>query len=365
MASLDSTTKTVGSDMSFYESFLWLNESNDLDLRLDFGNFSPSSESNDKTPVPESEPFSRRPSNNTRRRISVGKFSRPSVSLSRPSTKDANVAVSTPSSQHTFTSNQPQSKPNGHGRRMSRALSLASIKHPQTHHNPQQQHLRQVSTPIDVAATHYQDQGARKTLRQYVATPAKFDEALEYGFPTLGEVESNKTATVEDGQQDKKELPSLPGFPGDDSSTHSTVSDPDSPKTPPTIHQDLPSPTGTSHHLHSPSQSREMTLRMTLTRPDLRGAHDDDMYSWQQPKQRPTSTSTSLATPRTPTTATAFRKVSHGRVQSQVPTLGGEPDLDIKESMEKRFEALDQEMLHEDTPDNGVVKRFWKRVLRV
>ncbi|OWY43897.1 mucin-like protein [Alternaria alternata] len=170
------------------------------------------------------------------------------------------------------------------------------------------------STPsplvVDTEATHYQDPEARKKLRMYLASPQKFDEAIEFGFPSSA---GNDSATphfqlpqidnharkfsrdmqtfLRDGQlsffEDNNENQGLESDAG-------SVADMDSPAT--------PSSTGLSFRMHSrqishrkfsvesPAPSpvhsangqfnREMTLRMTLTRPDLR-ADEDQLYGWQ------------------------------------------------------------------------------------
>jgi hypothetical protein len=170
------------------------------------------------------------------------------------------------------------------------------------------------TTPVfDPEATHYQDPEARKKLRMYLASPQKFDEAIEFGFPSTA---GNDAATPH------YQLPRIEGharkfsrdmhtflrdgklsFFEDNSSENQglesdadSVADMESPTT--------PSSTGLSFRLHSrqishrkfsvdsPASSpvnsangqlaREMTLRMTLTRPDLR-ADEDALYGWQGP----------------------------------------------------------------------------------
>jgi|TARA_R110002003_G_scaffold59_37_gene5468 hypothetical protein len=171
---------------------------------------------------------------------------------------------------------------------------------------------------FDPEATHYRDPEARKKLRTYLASPQKFDEAIEFGFPSAAGDDNStphyqlppiashsrkfsrdmqtflrdgKLSFFEDTVSDNQGLES----DGD------SVVDVDSPST--------PSSTGLSFRLHSrqlshskmssedPSRmsplqpsgrlNREMTLRMTLTRPDLR-ADEDQLYGWQQPPgQRP------------------------------------------------------------------------------
>ena len=168
------------------------------------------------------------------------------------------------------------------------------------------------TTPVfDPEATHYQDPEARKKLRMYLASPQKFDEAIEFGFPStagsdaatphyqLPRIEGHarkfsrdmhtflrdgKLSFFEDTSSENQGLESDAG----------SVVDIESPTT--------PSSTGLSFRLHSrqvshrkfsvdsPASSpvhstngqlnREMTLRMTLTRPDLR-ADEDTLYGWQ------------------------------------------------------------------------------------
>ena len=172
----------------------------------------------------------------------------------------------------------------------------------------------QTPTPplFDPEATHYSDPEARKKLRTYLASPQKFDEAIEFGFPsTAGEdsvaphfqlppitshsrkfsrdmhtfLRDGKLSFFEDLGRDNQ------GLESDDDS----VPDVESPTT--------PSSTGHSFRVHTRQIShsklcnddlsalsplhtsaghfnREMTLRMTLTRPDLR-ADEDKLYGWQ------------------------------------------------------------------------------------
>ncbi|KAJ4363729.1 hypothetical protein N0V95_001045 [Ascochyta clinopodiicola] len=166
-------------------------------------------------------------------------------------------------------------------------------------------------TPIfDAEAMHYQDPETRKKLRMYLASPQKFDEAIEFGFPSTAEQEAvvphyqlppvtkhsrkfsrdmhtflrdGKLSFFEDRNSENQGLES----DGD------SVVDLESPRT--------PSSAGLSFRMHArqmssidsnglPSQpspgnlQREMTLRMTLTRPDLR-ADEDALYGWQNPIQ--------------------------------------------------------------------------------
>lgn len=166
----------------------------------------------------------------------------------------------------------------------------------------------------DPEATHYRDPEARKKLRTYLASPQKFDEAIEFGFPsTAGEdsvtphfqlppirshsrkfsrdmqtfLRDGKLSFFEDKdigndnqglESDEDSVPDMLESPTTPSSTghsfrsharqisHSKLCNDDSPLSP--LHP-------SAGHLN-----REMTLRMTLTRPDLR-ADDDQLYGWQ------------------------------------------------------------------------------------
>jgi hypothetical protein len=158
----------------------------------------------------------------------------------------------------------------------------------------------------------YSDPEARKKLRTYLASPQKFDEAIEFGFPsTAGEdsvaphfqlppitshsrkfsrdmhtfLRDGKLSFFEDISHDNQGL----------ESDEDSVPDIESPTTPSSIghsfrlhtrqisHSKLchdESPGLSPLHPSAGHLNREMTLRMTLTRPDLR-ADDDQLYGWQ------------------------------------------------------------------------------------
>ncbi|KAF2035738.1 hypothetical protein EK21DRAFT_84151 [Setomelanomma holmii] len=174
---------------------------------------------------------------------------------------------------------------------------------------------------FDPEATHYRDPEARKKLRTYLASPQKFDEAIEFGFPSTADDDGAATPSrphyqlppiashsrkfsrdmqtfLRDGKLSFFE-DTVSDNQGLESDADSVV-DVESPST--------PSSAGLSFRLHSRQVShskiasedqprmslqhpsgrlnREMTLRMTLTRPDLR-ADDDQLYGWQSSSQRP------------------------------------------------------------------------------
>lgn len=141
------------------------------------------------------------------------------------------------------------------------------------------------SSPVAAAAaTHYQDPDARLKLRAHLASPQKFDEAIAFGFPPRDTLASRAGTLLPAPPGSRKLLSDdvqlrifLAESESDDDDQPSLSSDqgspvePESPKTP----QDNEAPTGPGCY-----SEREMTLRMTMTRPDLRDG-EDQMYGWQ------------------------------------------------------------------------------------
>jgi hypothetical protein len=289
----------------------------------------------EEIPVPNKN---RRPS--FRRHLSINKlpFGRGSVSYSRPLTKDMPTSPSLPSCP------SPVLGSEGHVRHRSRAMSLMT---PSKGPSPE-------STPvIDAEAAHYRDPEARMKLRAFLASPQKFDEAIEFGFPSLDGtkpgVSKPDKRRVGAGSSDR-----FRSFleDGQSLSEEASVEDPESPKTPHLFGApERPSHTSTESthdrnaYLRNDANrdtltSREMTLRMTLTRPDLR-ANEEQMYGWKQPA------SSRGATPREETASPLIYARDENR----------------KESIERQLATLDQWV---DDPglENGVVKRIWNRVRR-
>ncbi|KAF2682838.1 hypothetical protein K458DRAFT_306591 [Lentithecium fluviatile CBS 122367] len=174
---------------------------------------------------------------------------------------------------------------------------------------------RSSHTPIppvfDAEATHYRDPEARKKLRMYLASPQKFDEAVEFGFPSQAGADTtphryqlppiatdarnfsrdmhtflrdDKVSFLEDTEEEDKGL----------ESDRDSIVDMDSPVTPSSVGQSFRCHTRQMSsnissldsnglppiHPMAGRLNREMTLRMTLTRPDLR-ADEDQLYGWQ------------------------------------------------------------------------------------
>ncbi|KAK4250425.1 hypothetical protein C7999DRAFT_11803 [Corynascus novoguineensis] len=348
---------------SFFESFRWLDEEEDLDLRLFLDDYH--ANLREGTPTTKQRP-------SFRRHMSVSKLPfgrRNSVSSTDPVAKDAAAARSPIHSPAGSVSNGLT-----HARRKSRALSLIAPRH-----------VSQPSiTAFDPAAAHYQDPEARLKLRVYLASPQKFDEAVEFGFPSADALsaapavssdgagnsgqskQSRADASLDmhtflvDQDEDDDNIDNLSLY-----SDHASVADPDSPKTPePFEHRTTVSrharfasasvltgrdfgrktPEGGAFYAQAPAASREMTLRMTLTRPDLR-AHEDELYGWQQKPvyQQHTRRPTALAS------LAADNRVAH--------TGNGVH----KESLEK-FSDIDH--WNETTTEKGVIRRIWNRVRR-
>ncbi|ELR04612.1 hypothetical protein VC83_04158 [Pseudogymnoascus destructans] len=315
--SMDSSIGSVMSErptsiaLAMEESFRWIDEDNDLDLRLVLDDYHANLPG---TVIPDPA-SSVRPS--FRRHISISKIPFGRSSLSPPA-RAASISGSsqpppTPSRAPSRTLSRAASQSQSHTRQRSRAVSLISPRY--TPESPRM--------PIDRYATHYQDPEARLKLRVYLASPQKFDEAIEFGFPS--------TDGVSDPSVEKKVIhppnirvtrdsahtvrpavlsPSPHTFFDDVGSLLDddvSMPDLDSPLTPMdgsfqaprASHGRLMSLGGSGAdefmhfgirkpmlHKHTESYSlasagsREMTLRMTLTRPDLR-ADEGTLYGWQ------------------------------------------------------------------------------------
>ena len=296
---------------SFLDSFRWLDEEEDLDLRLFLDDYH--ANLREGTPTTNQRP-------SFRRHLSISKIPfgrRNSVSSTTPATKEAAAPALRSHSSTGSVSNPPT-----HTRRRSRALSLIAPKH-----------APQPSIPgIDPAAAHYQDPEARLKLRVYLASPQKFDEAVEFGFPSSDislDADGAALAHRQLKQQPTDGASTLRTFLADDdddndddddydgdnlslNSDQPSLADPESPKTPEPFEHRVGGGGGGARHarlvstdtLHgrdfvlakkgpeagcgyvqAPAGSREMTLRMTLTRPDLR-SHEDEIYGWQQQQQQ-------------------------------------------------------------------------------
>lgn len=345
---------------SFFDSFRWMEEEEDLDLRLFLDDYH--ANLRDGTQSTKQRP-------SFRRHMSINKIPfgrRSSVSSIRPETKDA---MTTTSPIHSPTG----SVSNGltHKRRKSRTLSLITPKHA----------AQPSITAFDPAAAHYQDPEARLKLRVYLASPQKFDEAVEFGFPSADALSAVPAVDVDDAGLPRAQSrlrmadgsSNMRTFLADDDEDDDNVSlnsdqpslaDPDSPKTPePFEHK----PAGSRHsrfasagalngrdlgrrtpepgfYVQAPAASREMTLRMTLTRPDLR-AHEDEIYGWQQKPayQQHSRRPTALAS------VTAESRGAYVGIASHKDSMDRFPEMEHWNGV---------------TTEKGVMRRIWNRVRR-
>ncbi|KAH8591975.1 hypothetical protein B0O99DRAFT_630823 [Bisporella sp. PMI_857] len=318
-------------DQSIYETFRWMDEEQDLDLKLVLDDYHANLDGV-VIPGPES---SRRPS--FRRTMSITKmpFGRNSISSLGP--------------------RSPTFEPS-HTRQKSKAMSMMVPRHT-THAS---------ISSIDPNATHYQDPEARLKLRVYLASPQKFDEAIEFGFPSIDGVTTEdkenrpprtsrdikgKSHSTETGQSFLLNDVDIDSLFEDDTS----MFEPESPLTPAdqeyrshhrtsTAFRSKGSKTSTdfSHlginkpmlvkqpetYAQAMAGNREMTLRMTLTRPDLR-ADETAIYGWQ------TSHKSALQEP------LAVQELNDKEMRGP---FGGSDGWGPEEK------------------ENGVVKRFWNKV---
>ncbi len=135
-----------------------------------------------------------------------------------------------------------------------------------------------------------------------------------------------------------------------------SVADPDSPQTPqyfdnkpavrpqPIQSENYASKPSDGGYAQVPASSREMTLRMTLTRPDLR-ANEDQIYGWQCKGMQPR------------------RKSLNSPAAMDPPSVAYFGDNQHKESIEKVFAGIDHWNATQP-PDGSVMKRIWNRVRR-
>lgn len=260
------------------ESLKWLDGGSDLDLKLD-DYHAISSDINTNQP------------RNARRRSYRRGLSFSNVSFRRRSSSPTSI-----------------SSPPAGGSNVNKSTSLPA-------HGPVlPTHRSKDSTAsLDPSATHYQDPAAKMKLRVYLASPQKFDEALEFGFPSLHQDvlhPPNRPRTSPEIVDDQPktffsdDTPSLSEDEGRDEP--SDYLHQESPRTP----IDMTFPGGRMSHKSSTDRSshfrsriardtaescayasaadREMTLRMTLTRPELRAIEDADRHLGpSQINQRP------------------------------------------------------------------------------
>ena len=259
---LDSSTSTVShrtatdppspsDDVDLFDwrnSFRWLDEGDDLDLRLNIEEFHLSCLEKPPPPTPHSDQSRRR-----------------SLSLSAK-----------PSPKSSFTPPQPLGGGGGGGG--ARRCSNQFTRRPSLSGAPR------TSIQVDPEATYYQDPEARLKLRVYLASAQKFDEAIEFGFPSTKDSRPTTAVTGSNPHTFHRPDQSFLDDDEDDNSQRSwskkhtrPIYGP-SPLPPLTAHKQV---FNTGHYPLTSPGNREMTLRMTLTRPDLR-ADESQLYGWKK-----------------------------------------------------------------------------------
>ena len=263
LAAESSDDSTVTMNKSFYDSFRWLEEDDDLDLQLDDYHNAVAETARPATAgQPSTSSFHRTMS------LTSLQPRRPSLPLNLLHSSHSTIGPLAPG-----TAARPLSSP----------LTLGHKQH------------FSVSS-IDPSAKHYQDPEARLKLRVYLASPQKFDEAIEFGFPSLDTAATVRRVapagtprrTEETERSFLDDTASSPQEDGEDSDEDESVAESESPRTPQdTMFHSLQTSKQNSidrpallrpyilrgspdSHTQSASGAREMTLHMTLTRPDLR-----------------------------------------------------------------------------------------------
>ncbi|PLN80367.1 hypothetical protein BDW42DRAFT_113534 [Aspergillus taichungensis] len=246
-----------------HDRLKWFDEDRDLDLTLN------KYHARSSNPVLGSTPQNKQ---SFRRTLSLSSASMIRKSTLKPHRK---LPHSTSSSQsaaaHSTLTNTVNDNPD------SRPLSPQSP----AHHAP-----RSSTSSIEPNAQYYRDPEARRKLRVSLS-PQKFDEALRFGFPAPDNISSGprKSYAFEQNRQ-------LPDF------TATSLSD-DKP-----VSGNTDAQRRTSALMpNSASPTREMTLKMTLTRPDLRSesptaASFRDNDSLQPASLRQVDTAPQVGSPR-------------------------------------------------------------------
>lgn len=245
-------------DLGAFEGFRWLETPDEeLDLKLDdYHTAVTQTTRNAKLP-------SRKPSFRRNMSLSTIAFSR------RGSASEQNTSSTSP--RHSSISS-------------SQLRPISSLLDSQKHRS------HSSISSIDPSAKYYRDPEARLKLRVYLASPQKFDEAIEFGFPSLQDrhnVQHARPQTSPRITQDSgrtfftDDTPSL--SEGDDDEKD----DLDHPDTPQDAEfrrfskKSSSERTGITRpqlriepYALASTHDREMTLHMTLTRPDLRSAEE-------------------------------------------------------------------------------------------
>ena len=242
------------------DKFPWLDDESDLDLSLD----------DYHAAIAET---THRQASSIQRRVSRRNHSPSALSPRRSSAM----------------SSQPNSRPLSRAAASSAPVKSALLPPPSPSHHRSKASI----SSIDHRATHYQDPTARMKLRVYLASPSKFDEAVEFGFPSLQDQagvhhERPRTAPRLTNDSGRTFLTDdTPSLLADDGSFQGDIDDAPDPRTPQEtefrMHRNSQKNSNdrqsikpqivrnvTEQYAQFTTLDREMTIHMTLTRPDLR-----------------------------------------------------------------------------------------------
>ncbi|KAI2452095.1 hypothetical protein LOY97_006479 [Ophidiomyces ophidiicola] len=362
LASTAQADSAVAMDDAATDGFRWLDDDDDDDDDIDINNNTQTHNHNHNhnlsldlrldyhaslAPTASTTPAS---ASSLRRTFSLSSRSRRRASISSPPTALSSSASSA----------APAMPAKTHRRALSRPLP------------PPPLHL--AASSIDLPAQYYQDPEARLKLRVYLASPQKFDEAVEFGFPALHLRDSFDARLSLDSDwnfQPDDDDDSLNNNTGDERSMHKQMQPPTclpSESNPCLSALDVTagtrpctpkkSPMRPRLVSNGPSQSaigsREMTLKMTLTRPDLRTAAEPSLPASPALPLTPVSVSAAGATTTTTTTTTGSScRDSEHRLDDDPLRLADLP-------------AADEDLHIWDSPDDdrGVVKKLLRRFKR-
>ncbi|EFR02201.1 hypothetical protein MGYG_05204 [Nannizzia gypsea CBS 118893] len=273
-------------DDSLYDSFKWLDEEDDIDLSLDYHAHLAETSTPSNIHGKTKSPFrSRRPSS-FRRTFSTSSSNRgmSSGGSALPSPRLRSQTQSHSNTNNTSNTHRPRSG----SKHAPPPLLPSYLPHPSY-------------GSVDHPAQFYQDPEARLKLRVYLASPQKFDEAIEFGFPSLEHNDNLGTPFSFDRKWKMQESPTSNCFIDSEciAPFDNFASGPPSPRTAirPKTSGDLRPDTNCPSPWRNPSVcdsvnsrpscssrrpvivgssgpmgGREMTLKMTLTRPDLRSS---------------------------------------------------------------------------------------------
>ncbi|KAM5446217.1 hypothetical protein MaudCBS49596_006770 [Microsporum audouinii] len=285
MSSAARFDSAVDVDGSLYDSFRWLDEEDNIDLSLDYHAHLA------ETAPTKTKSRRKRPSS-FRRTISISSSHGSISALPSPRLRSQTASQPHP---FNFSFHNNGNNNNNSNTLLSRSVSKSVAGPHLPTYLPQSSH-----SSVDHPAQFYQDPEARLKLRVYLASPQKFDEAIEFGFPSLEHNDNLGTPFCFDRKWKMQESPTANTFVDSETiSPYDVSSGPPSPRTavrPKTSAADLtentwrkPSVCDSQHSRPSFSDrrrpvqpmvvgssthmgTREMTLKMTLTRPDLRSS---------------------------------------------------------------------------------------------